>query len=49
MPINLTDHWLGFWALGFFFFAYLLVMAEEFIQPEEIQTCCVGGRHYLGH
>jgi NhaD family Na+/H+ antiporter len=31
MPINLTHHWVGFWALGLFFFAYLLVMAEEFI------------------
>jgi len=30
-PFNLTQHWVGFGALGLFFFAYVLVMAEEFI------------------
>lgn len=28
--IDLTSHWIGFAALGLFFLAYLLVMAEEF-------------------
>lgn len=29
--INLTNHWVGITALGLFFVAYLVVMAEEFI------------------
>lgn len=30
-PLNLTSHWVGLTAIGIFVFAYLLVMAEEFI------------------
>lgn len=31
-PTNLTQHWVGFIALGLFVMAYIAVMAEEFIQ-----------------
>ncbi|MDH3870963.1 MAG: sodium:proton antiporter NhaD [Gammaproteobacteria bacterium] len=29
-PLDLTDHWVGFFAIAIFILAYLLVMAEEF-------------------
>jgi len=31
-PLNLTDHWVGYFSIVVFVIAYLLVMAEEFTQ-----------------
>jgi len=41
-PVDLTGHWIGFFSIGLFILAYLLVMAEEFTHLRKSKPVIIG-------